>query len=468
MALANTPSGPWYRCHASLGADGRWRRWRFAPPTTAALARAKQNARRRDRVLFASVQTFAPPVGAAGNLTWRSVRDQYRGPDALPHRAPLYFDIDAEDLGAALDLGRHLVGFFIDDLGLPEPAVRVWFSGSKGFHLLVSAASLGVEPSPTLTVDMKTVAVGLARHVAAHGAPAPGTDASVYSLPRMLRAADEANRRSGLYKVELRHKELLELSTSAIQDLARSPRGPLWRPADLAVQPVSEAVAWWAEQVRKARQPREFRRRTAALAGVKVRPDGFAVDRLRTQDAPACIRQMLAAVVPAGRRNRCELQIACWAKGAGLSQEDALALLGRWTARNRPDLGAGAATRKAASIVGTVYGGARYGFSCAAARVAAREARLAPDCRPCRAIRRRSLKQLASLREAADAQWVPPRRIELEEARARITTSLTAVFARVAADRHARQDAAGDREDVRRPAFACTDVGTRDVRHADA
>ena len=444
---------PWYRCYGYRAADGSWGSWRFAPATGARFQQAQATAAARKQGLFVSIQAFASPVGVAGDIRWKTVADQYRGDNSRPHWAPLYFDVDAEgDLEKALGLARALVTFFSETLMLPQQAVRVWFSGSKGFHVLVSPTALGIEPSSTLTIDMKAVALGLCRNLREHGAPDLETDAAVYSLPRMLRAADQVNPKSGLFKVELSHEELASLSVDEVVQMAHAPRGNLWQSGICGVPPIAPAAAWWADQLRLAQQPRQFRRRTAELTGERVRPDGFVVDELLSTDMPDCIRLMLTAVVAPGRRNRCELQVACWAKGAGRPLAEATALLGRWAQVNRAELSVSAASHKADSIARTVYSGSHYGFSCAASRFVARDIGLAVNCGECQVVRRRAMKQLASLREGEDAQWASLARIGLEEARERIAGALGRFFDGLAAPGDAGEAPAGNGEDVHRTA----------------
>jgi hypothetical protein len=406
-------------------------------------------------VLFASVQRFASPSNLAGTTWWRKVRDQYTGENALPHIAPLYFDIDCDgDLDRALVWARELVTFFTDELHLPRATVRVWFSGSKGAHVLIDATALGIKPSPTLTADMKLVALDLIQYLAAHGAPEMQIDSSVYSLPRMLRLPGQMNLKSGLYKVELSHDELMRCSADQITTLATKPRGALWSDDDLPQRPLHEASEWWASTLARVRQPREFRIKTAQVAGLKVRPDGYVVDELTSSAMPSCIKSIFDATVPAGGRNRCELQIACWAKAAKLPYAKALALLSAWTDRNRPELSADNAHRKADSIIRSVYRNASYGFSCAAARVAARSAGTSetePNCEDCPVVQRRQQRQLHSLRVRHDDQWSPRHRITLEQSRGLIARAIDDSVAGggsgALSDRAAggRQDACGDR-----------------------
>jgi len=443
---------PWYRCYGLMDNRGRWRAWRFGPATADVPHELEAEARRAGQVLFASVQTFAAPADIIGMARWRQVRDQYTGDSALPHLAPLFFDIDAEnDLDKALLWARTLVEFFVAELGLPEPAVRVWFSGSKGAHILVDPVALAIEPSATLTVDMKAVAIELVRHLAPQGAGDMDIDRAVYSLPRMLRLPDQVNPKSGLYKIELRHHELFQLTADQIMDLARQPSGGLWSADDLPDGPVPVAAQWWSKALARAREPREFRIRTAEVAGLKVRPDGYVVDELVTSDMPPCIAGMVQAAASPGSRNRVELQIACWAKGAKLPFDRALSLLATWTTANRPELSAENARAKAESIVRSVFGNSSYGFSCIAARSASRAVGVAPQCEACQVVRPRSLRQVYSLRVRHDAQWNPPERISLEDARGLTARIIDRRVAAAGADRPADR-AVRRREDPFRPA----------------
>lgn len=422
-----TRQPPIYRCYGTMDRRGRWRVWRFCRASGAEHARQVTEAVAAGHVLFASVQRFAPPRGFAGTTTWRRIKHRYKGEDPIPHVAPLYFDIDCDgDLDRALAWARALVEYFTGDLKLPGKAVRVWFSGSKGAHVLVDPIALGIEPSATLTGDMKIVATQLTTHLAACGAidRPPALDASVYSMPRMLRVPDQLHPRSGLYKVELSHDELMTCTPEQVMELAARPRGARWADDDRVDGPVPEAAQWWSAALARAQQPRRFRIETAKIAGLKVRPDGYVIDELVSTATPSCIKGMLSARPRPGVRNRCELQIACWAKAANVPYGKALSALSAWSDRNRPELSTAAAAGKAESILSCVYAGRWYGFSCAAARSACRAAGFEPACSTCTVVRQRNIRRVHSLRVRHDAQWSPPHRISLEESRDSIASAI--------------------------------------------
>lgn len=443
-----TWTAPGYRCYGLMDRRGRWGSWRFGPSTVDELARLEHEASRKHQVLFQSAQTFASRPEGRPAHRWRQVREQYVGDAALPHLVPLFFDIDcAGDLDKALVAGRYLVAFLAHRLELSEEAVRIWFSGSKGLHILVHLAAMGIEPSRALTADMKRIVAALVKRLEAEGCPQLPVDSAVYSLPRMLRAPNQQHPKSGLFKAELTHDELMTLTADEIRALATEPRPPLW-PGDHAPALSPAAAAWWSTELTRLRETREFTRRTAELTGRKVRPDGFVVDELASDDMPDCIRQLAGTLVSPGNRNRAELQLACWAKATKMPFGGVLSLLSSWTTVNRPELSAENAQAKAESIVRSVYGNASYGFSCVAARAAARAVGVVPECPACQAVRPRSLRQLYSLRVRHDAHWNPPERISLEEARGFTARVIDRRVAACRADRPGRR-ATGRRQDPR-------------------
>lgn len=405
-----------YSCHGFMRPDGGWRRWEFAPGTSTVRQHMQRNARDGGLVLFESVQRFSPPVGSAGILHWRDVSSQYRGANGLPHIAPLYFDIDCENgLSDALILTQALYEFFTGELEIAPQHVSIYFSGSKGAHLLVSPEALGIKASVTLTMDMKPIALTLCTRLArAYGSPELSADDRVYSLPRMLRSANQLNPRSGLYKIRLTPEELAPCDVEVIKSLASSPRHePMPFCGPLPISP--KATAWWARELQKVQEPREFAKTAALISGITVRPDGFMEDELLNASLPGCMRSILKSSPPPGKRNRFEMQIACWAHAAKQEERRALSILSQWIAHNRSELTASQANQRASGIVHSAWA-SKYGFSCAASRAALGVIGMEPDCISCRVVKQKHPKMISSLRVSEEA-LVPEVFISMEEAR---------------------------------------------------
>ena len=412
-----------HSCFATLR-NGRWSRWQLLPDSHYTML--AQCASANGDVLFQSVQQFDVPENFEPT-TWTHVRNKYRGDDAtFRHIAPLYFDVDCEgNLDKALELSRWVVDFFRNDLEISEADIKVFFSGSKGTHILINPVVLGIAPAMNLTDRIGKIANNLANDLTKVGAPSLAIDSQVYSLPRMLRCDNQLNPKSGLFKIRLRHEELFQLDSKSICDLAKHPRTIKW--PELSQKSVQKTSDWWQTKLASLDREDTFKRRTLELTGVKVRPDGYAVDELLTSDMPACIQVTAKSNPPPGKRNRCELQLACWFKSARKSQQEASGFLFGWTSNNRPELSSEAARQKAESIIKAVYDNCSYGFSCSAARSAA-GTRI--DCESCKVIKPRSLRQIFSIRTHYDLSQAPICRKEILDGRKHFTRQCRREFRR--------------------------------------
>jgi hypothetical protein len=129
----------------------------------------------------------------------------------------LVLDIDRPDLADALADARRLVRFLRDRY--PETDdVPVWFSGSKGFHVLVELAH-GPPPAVGFHHVCRTLAVGLA---AAAGVV---IDAGIYDVNHIVRLPNTRHPRTGLFKRRIDADALFVLDVAGILEHARHPAG---------------------------------------------------------------------------------------------------------------------------------------------------------------------------------------------------------------------------------------------------
>lgn len=132
--------------------------------------------------------------------------------DQVPHVGDFVIDIDRETLGEAQEAVRKVHGFL--DHVAPGQA-RLYYSGSKGFHVVLPYQTLGASPSATLCSREYRQLAGIV-----HRATGVEPDYKIYSPSRMLRMPDSWHPKTGLYKVELDPSEIDEC-----QWLAQEPRG---------------------------------------------------------------------------------------------------------------------------------------------------------------------------------------------------------------------------------------------------
>ena len=148
---------------------------------------------------------------------------QFDGPDL--HKAQsissLYFDLDSNEkkgqepelaLFDARELYDHLVQH------IPESAIRIYFSGKKGFHIECEALALGIGPLADLADTFRFIANQLKEELGVQT-----IDFQCYDPRRMWRIPNTKHQGTGLYKVEITRREL-GLTLDEIKAIAERPR----------------------------------------------------------------------------------------------------------------------------------------------------------------------------------------------------------------------------------------------------
>ena len=173
----------------------------------------------------------------------------YAGPayaDYLP------FDIDREGaLHQALLAARGLAVTMQERFDVRPDQLRYFFSGAKGFHLLLPSRLFGnTPPSPHLPAAWRSMALAIADMAG------EVIDAKIYDVNRLFRLPDTQHP-SRLWKVELTWEEFISVDVEQIRELARSPRGSRFKPHDL--EPVDGLVEFFAKHMEEAERPRVSR-----------------------------------------------------------------------------------------------------------------------------------------------------------------------------------------------------------------
>ena len=141
-----------------------------------------------------------------------SVKDIGNMPCYCDH---LWFDIDDSDLERARLRAIELLAKIESEY---KAKAVIYFSGSKGFHIGISAVCIGAEPRSDLAQIFKIMASTIAGDIP--------IDTSIYEKNRLWRAPNTINKKSGLYKIPLTYEELAQLDSEVIKKLAGSRRAP--------------------------------------------------------------------------------------------------------------------------------------------------------------------------------------------------------------------------------------------------
>jgi hypothetical protein len=127
-------------------------------------------------------------------------------------------DIDRNDLSEALTDARKLVAFLHDRYPEMEGVVPVYYSGGKGYHVLVELAH-----APTPSVHFHRVARTFAESLAARAEVR--IDGAIYDIAHLIRLPNTRHPRTGRFKRRIDPDALFRLDVPGILEHAKHPAG---------------------------------------------------------------------------------------------------------------------------------------------------------------------------------------------------------------------------------------------------
>ena len=253
--------------------------------------------------VFATVQKFANPM-------------EVKGENFI---SPLYFDFDdAENPAKSQEDAVKVVDFFMNELDVKEQDIKIFFSGSKGFHVFMHEKSLGIEPCGDLHKIMKHVASYLVYRLTL-----TALDLVVYTIKRMIRLPNSVHEKTKLYKTQLTLKELHTLSLEEIKAIASTPRDVF--PEDISSINARPKAAYFFKD-----KQTEYEQIAVTTS---PRYDNVNYSFYKDQ-YPACVEDLLKnGWKKQGDRNSATVQLACFFKDANYTKEETLSTLEDWVLR---------------------------------------------------------------------------------------------------------------------------------------
>ena len=126
----------------------------------------------------------------------------------------LPIDIDSEDLEEAQIYLQKLI-YNLEDYKIDINTCRFYFSGAKGFHVMIPSQYFKAKPSEDIHKRFRKIAIELAKGI--------NIDTAIYDKTRIFRLPNTINEKTGLHKVELYPFEATSLEIIDIQKKALLP-----------------------------------------------------------------------------------------------------------------------------------------------------------------------------------------------------------------------------------------------------
>lgn len=137
---------------------------------------------------------------------------------------PFYLDLDME-INTEIEYGRLkrdlllIVQAMEDDYKIPRDRMLFYFTGKKGFHILVPQSVFGLSLIKDTNVYYKLIAQDLQR-ASIHKV----IDTVIYDNKRLFRLPNTINSKSGLYKVPITLNDIKKFSFEEIKAYASAPK----------------------------------------------------------------------------------------------------------------------------------------------------------------------------------------------------------------------------------------------------
>lgn len=260
----------------------------------------------------------------------------FNHPHDEPYYAPLFFDFDGnieKDDGKcgnqALEEAKadtlSLCNRLINMINVDSSSLRIWFSGSKGFHVTVDGRIFGIMPNPKIHLLYKYIAYYYSKLL-----DLKTLDLGVYSCRRQWRIPG-SKRKNGVeidgelvdqYKVEISFSELNIMSITDIRKKASvNPECDQCNnykevdPSDVAMEWISEFIAQYKAQERLVE--------SRARKKIVVPKDSTGM--------PKCIEAIKKYEFAKNRRNRAAIILSTFYNNIGIPLDEAEKKIVSWT-----------------------------------------------------------------------------------------------------------------------------------------
>jgi len=262
--------------------------------------------------------------------------------------APFYLDLDGSinTKKGFSKLKQDVLGVlnYFMSLGFTENDINIFFSGSKGFHIIIDAETLGIVPATDLNALYKAWALYLYNTI-----NIKSIDLRIYDKRRLLRIEGTINSKTGLYKIQLLPSELHKLTYDNLEKSAKNWTSALFGTHPLGINKVG-AVNFYKKSQNFYRKAKKQVREEVIIPKVKLK-------------LLPCIDDLLQNGADKGSRNNTLVLLASAILQSGYALAETLDMMHNWNIMNNPPLSHNEVETTTRSAYSMLLSGKKYGCS---------------------------------------------------------------------------------------------------------
>jgi hypothetical protein len=259
--------------------------------------------------------------------------------------APMYFDLDGDiSSKEGFDqLKLDVIGVidYFKTKGLKDNEFEIYFSGSKGFHIIIPAEVLGIVPSKKLNEFYKAWAEYIHKMIGVKS-----IDLKIYDRRRLFRIPGSINSKTGLYKILVEYEILKSI--------------PSFKELETMAKNYCNGIVIQKEYSLNEEIALNFNKTFDEMEGRKVKKATISLPEEK-QDLLPCVQEVLKSGVGEGGRNNTLAYISSAILQSGYSLEETVELLTDWNQLNNPPLEDKEVTMTIESTYKMLLDGKRYG-----------------------------------------------------------------------------------------------------------
>lgn len=259
--------------------------------------------------------------------------------------APLYFDLDInlDNEGEFKKVVRDTlltVSFLEEELHINRDSIQIYFSGSKGFHVIVPFESLGIEPCKDLPEKYKAIATKVKKETIYKT-----IDTSIYERKRLFRFTDTINGKTGLYKTAVSWHYLRTTNYQNMCEYAAEPKE-----VEFEKPQHNKETTKAINRILLIEKMREMKRRNPRT-----------IIPAEEQDLLPCVSKLLEEGIGQGGRNNTCVAISSSLAQSGIERDDAVDAVLSWNDLNSPPMPKSEVVRTVHSAFQMAESGRGYG-----------------------------------------------------------------------------------------------------------